>query len=82
MSDVCSNFVLKQVDKERSQASVLGSKAVGEPPFQYGLAAWFSIMNALSFITKSPETLELKMPATPEAVLLEIENIKRRELYV
>ena len=82
MSDVCSNFVLKQVDKERSQASVLGSKAVGEPPFQYGLAAWFSIMNALSFITKSPETLELKMPATPEAVLLEIENIKRRGLYV
>ena len=44
--------IVKQVNKERSQASVLGSKAVGEPPFLYGLAGWFSIMNALSFITR------------------------------
>ncbi len=82
MSDVCSNFVVKQVDKKRSQASVLGSKAVGEPPFLYGLAGWFSIMNALSFVTKSPELIDLKMPATPEAVLLAIEEIKKRGLYV
>ncbi len=82
MSDVCSNFVVKQVNKERSQASVLGSKAVGEPPFLYGLAGWFSIMNALSFVTKSPEKIELNMPATPEAVLLAIEDIKKRGLYV
>ncbi len=82
MHDVCSNFVVKQVNKERSQASVLGSKAVGEPPFLYGLAGWFSIMNALSYITKSPENINLKMPATPEAVLLAIEDIKKRGLYV
>jgi xanthine dehydrogenase large subunit len=82
MSDVCSNFVVKQVNKERSQASVLGSKAVGEPPFLYGLAGWFSIMNAISYVTKSPETIKLKMPATPEAVLLAIEDIKKRGLYV
>lgn len=82
MSDVCSNFVVKQVNKERSQASVLGSKAVGEPPFLYGLAGWFSIMNALSFVTKSPEKINLNMPATPEAVLLAIEEIKKRGLYV
>jgi xanthine dehydrogenase molybdopterin-binding subunit B len=78
MSDVCSNFVVKQVNKERSKASVLGSKAVGEPPFLYGLAGWFSIMNALSFITDSPENIDLKMPATPEAVLLAIEDIKKK----
>ena len=82
MSDVCSNFLVKQVNKVRSQASVLGSKAVGEPPFLYGLAGWFSIMNALSFVTKSPEMINLKMPATPEAVLLAIEEIKKRGLYV
>ncbi len=82
MSDVCSNFQVKQVNKERSQASVLGSKAVGEPPFLYGLAGWFSIMNALSFITNSPEKIDLKMPATPEAVLLAIEDLKKRGLYV
>jgi xanthine dehydrogenase molybdopterin binding subunit len=82
MSDVCSNFVVKQVSKERSQASVLGSKAVGEPPFLYGLAGWFSIMNAISFLTNSPEKIELNMPATPEAVLLAIEDIKKRGLYV
>lgn len=82
MSDVCANFVVKQVNEERSQASVLGSKAVGEPPFLYGLAGWFSIMNALSFVSKSPENINLKMPATPEAVLLAIEDIKKRGLYV
>lgn len=82
MSDVCSNFVVKQVNKERSQASVLGSKAVGEPPFLYGLAGWFAIMNALSFLTKSPEKIDLKMPATPEAVLLAIEYLKKRGLDV
>ncbi len=48
-------------------ASVFGSKATGEPPFIYGLAAWFAIRNAVRSV--KPEA-EPGFPATPEAVLL------------
>jgi len=54
-------------------ASIFGSKAIGEPPFIYGLTVWFAIQNAIkSFV---PQAL-LKFPATPEAILLALQREK------
>ena len=47
------------------------SKAIGEPPFMYGIGAYFAIRNALKNF--KPECdIEFKSPMTPERVLLSL----------
>ncbi len=49
----------------------LKSKAIGEPPFMYGIAAYFAIMNAMKEVNpKASEKIET--PLTNERVLLRI----------
>ncbi|MBH53553.1 MAG: xanthine dehydrogenase [Opitutaceae bacterium] len=49
----------------------LGSKAVGEPPFMYGIAAYFAIQRAIdAFRLNVPD--EIVSPMTPERVLLSL----------
>jgi xanthine dehydrogenase large subunit len=51
-------------------ASIFGSKAIGEPPFIYGLTVWFAIQNAIHSV--KPDAV-LKFPVTPEAILLALD---------
>jgi len=47
------------------------SKAIGEPPFMYGIGVFFALMNAMRSF--NPEIdVELKSPLTPERVLLSL----------
>ncbi len=49
----------------------LGTKAVGEPPFMYGIAVFFALRNAMKAF--SPKTqFEFNSPLTPERVLMEL----------
>jgi len=61
---------LKSGDKS---AGPFNSKAIGEPPFMYGLAAYFSLLNAIRAYNRESE-LSFKAPLTPEKVLLAINN--------
>ena len=46
-----------------------GSKAIGEPPFMYGIGTWFAILEAIRAF--NPETrIEYTTPMTPEKVLM------------
>lgn len=59
-------------ERDDKRASVMGSKAVGEPPLIYGFSAYFAIKHALQSTVGKP--IDLAMPATPEAVLNAINN--------
>lgn len=48
-----------------------GSKAIGEPPFMYGIGSWFAIVNAMG------KTGEYKTPMTPERVLMTLRAEER-----
>ncbi len=50
----------------------LGSKAVGEPPFMYGIAAYFSIQKAIEAFRRQDPDQEVVSPMTPERVLLSL----------
>lgn len=52
-----------------SEMAILKSKAVGEPPFMYGIGAFFALQDAIKAFNKdySPDFLA---PLTPEKVLL------------
>ncbi len=47
------------------------SKAIGEPPFMYGIGAYFSIVNAMNEFKENTE-MEIHAPITPERVLLNL----------
>ncbi|MBW6515933.1 MAG: molybdopterin-dependent oxidoreductase [Candidatus Cloacimonetes bacterium] len=74
--DLPEKLEVELIESENEYASVLGSKAVGEPPYIYGEAAHFAIKNALQ--SMSEEEISLPFPATPEAVLMTIEKIKKK----
>jgi xanthine dehydrogenase large subunit len=58
-----------------NEASVRGSKAVGEPPFLLGISCWTAVKNAVSFLKNNPrEPVRLESPATGEVTLLEMER--------
>ncbi|MEN8152434.1 MAG: molybdopterin cofactor-binding domain-containing protein [Acidobacteriota bacterium] len=63
--DVAIEFL---TDEENPYA-VMGSKAVGEPPFMYGIGGYFAVQNGL-ISAKSETEVEFNAPITPEKALL------------
>ncbi len=64
---------------DRDNLAIFRSKAVGEPPLMYGIAAYFAIRNAIKAF--NPEsTLKFDAPFTPEKVLMNLYREEVREL--
>ncbi|HPT72233.1 MAG TPA: xanthine dehydrogenase molybdopterin binding subunit [Candidatus Cloacimonadota bacterium] len=76
--DYPEKLIIELVDRNRKHASVLGSKAVGEPPLIYGEAAYFAIQDAIESISNYEKEADLEFPATPEATLMAIERMKEK----
>jgi xanthine dehydrogenase large subunit len=76
--DIPAEFRVEMVNRERAHASVLGSKAIGEPPLIYGEAVWFAIKDAIEAVADHEVEAELATPATTEAVLRAVEDVKAR----
>jgi xanthine dehydrogenase large subunit len=47
----------------------LEAKAVGEPPFLYGIAAWLAVLEAMRAM-RPDRDFRLAAPLTPERVLM------------
>jgi xanthine dehydrogenase large subunit len=61
------------LETEGPELAILKSKAVGEPPFMYGIGVFFAIQNAI--IAFNPDyKIEFDAPQTPEKVLLRLYN--------
>ncbi len=73
--DLPGEFKVEMVEKKRKFASVYGSKAVGEPPFMYGISAFFALKDAVESVSGHTKEAELTAPATPEKVLLAVEKM-------
>ncbi len=71
-------WIIEMVQAERQAAGVKGSKAVGEPPFIYGEAAFFAIKHAVEAVANHRVEADLRMPATPESVLNAVESLNRK----
>ena len=56
---------------EPNASGIFQSKAVGEPPLMYGIAAYFAIRNAVSKFTGRND-FEYSSPITPEKVLMNL----------
>ena len=54
------------------------SKAVGEPPLMLSLSAFFALKDAIASVSDHKMSPRLDAPATPERVLLAVEELKER----
>ncbi len=77
--DIPQTWNIGMIESDCKKASIMGSKAIGEPPFIYGLAVWFAIKNAIESINDCKTEANLKHPATPEAILMSVEELKSTE---
>jgi len=77
--DLPEKLVIEFCESGSEYASIFGSKAIGEPPYIYGEAAFFAIRNAIQSLTD--REVYLSFPATPEAVLMAVEKIKKEESF-
>ncbi|MDP4115276.1 MAG: molybdopterin-dependent oxidoreductase [Bacteroidota bacterium] len=66
-------FEVEFLDNPNDSLAVFNSKAIGEPPFMYGIGAYFAIMNAMKSY-KPEKHFEIISPMTPERLLLSLYN--------
>lgn len=79
-SDVPAHFQAEIYERDEDiQASIYRSKAVGEPPFVLGVAALHAIKDAVAAVGNHERAAPLDPPATPEAVLMAIEQLQAPE---
>jgi xanthine dehydrogenase large subunit len=58
--------------------TVYRSKAVGEPPLMLAISVFHALKDAIASVAAARIRPRLNAPATPEAVLMAIEDVKRR----
>jgi xanthine dehydrogenase large subunit len=61
------------LETEGPELAILKSKAIGEPPFMYGIGAFFAIQNAIKAFNPDYK-IEFDSPLTPEKVLMRLYN--------
>ncbi len=61
------------LEESRNPYGPFKSKAIGEPPFMYGIGAYFSLLNAVQSFTGKND-FYLKTPFTPERALMYLTN--------
>jgi xanthine dehydrogenase large subunit len=63
----------RALNTEGPQLAIFKSKAVGEPPFMYGIGAYFALQNAMRSFNPSMKP-DFDAPLTPEKVLMRLYN--------
>jgi xanthine dehydrogenase large subunit len=78
-SDLPPDFRVRIWEKGiNREPAVARSKAVGEPPLMLGISVFHAINDAIASVAGGRLSPALDAPATPERVLLAIEDLKRR----
>lgn len=76
--DIPETFNVKLLEGYPQPNTIRRSKAVGEPPFMLGMSAWFAIKDAISSLKNYEKEPQIDIPATNEAILLAVNNLKLR----
>lgn len=79
IADMPSDLRVKLVENRKNpEDTVFHSKAVGEPPFMLGIAAWCAIKDAVASLADYKVQPQIDAPATPERVLWGIQKLRAR----
>jgi xanthine dehydrogenase large subunit len=78
VNDVPEKFNVKIFKNLNKENVVNKSKTTGEPPLMLAMSVFFAIKDAIASVGNYTKTPELNAPATPEAILLSIMDLKSR----
>ena len=78
VSDMPEKFKVKVFKNENRENVVNKSKTTGEPPLMLGMSVFFAIKDAIASVVNHKIIPNLNAPATPEAILLSINNIREK----
>ena len=73
-----ADFRMALFDNENREPTIFRSKAVGEPPLMLGISVFRAISDAIASLADYRLLPALNAPATPERVLLAIEELRAR----
>ncbi|OYT17536.1 MAG: xanthine dehydrogenase molybdopterin binding subunit [Bacteroidetes bacterium 4572_77] len=76
IDDIPKTFIVNLCQYSLQENNIKKSKAVGEPPFMHAISVWLAIKNAISSVSNHQKEPQLSIPATPEAVLLSLQDLK------
>ncbi|WP_322978187.1 xanthine dehydrogenase molybdopterin binding subunit [Pseudomonas sp. C11] len=78
IADMPIDLRVKLVENRKNpEDTVFHSKAVGEPPFMLGIAAWCAIKDAVASLADYKVQPQIDAPATPERVLWGVEQMRK-----
>ncbi len=78
IADMPLDLRVKLVENRKNpEDTVFHSKAVGEPPFMLGIAAWCAIKDAVASLADYRVQPQIDAPATPERVLWGVEQMRK-----
>lgn len=78
IADMPIDLRVKLVENRKNQEdTVFHSKAVGEPPFMLGIAAWCALKDAVASLADYKVQPQIDAPATPERVLWGVEQMRK-----
>jgi len=76
--DVPDDFRVTLVHARNREPVIHGSKAVGEPPLMLAISVFHALRDAVASVADGRLAPRLDAPATPERVLLAVEELKAR----
>ncbi|GAB4336989.1 MAG: xanthine dehydrogenase molybdopterin binding subunit [Leptolyngbyaceae cyanobacterium] len=76
ISEIPEQFNVHLLERAAQNGVIYGSKAVGEPPLMLALSVREAIRAAVAAFGDHPQSVPLASPATPEATLMAIEQIR------
>ncbi len=74
-----ADMEVKFLENNSHSDAIFNSKAIGEPPFMYGIGAYFAIANGVNSF-KPFKNFKYSLPFTPEKVLLNLHSDKLQKL--
>ena len=77
VSDMPEKFNIKIFKNTNKENVVNKSKTTGEPPLMLGMSVFFAIKDAIASVGNYKIAPNLNAPATPEAILLSINDIRK-----
>src|SRR6516162_10631224 len=79
-SDRPADFRMTLLANENREPAIFRSKAVGEPPLMLAISVFAAISDAIASLAGYRLMPALDAPATPERVLLAVEEIRARRV--
>ncbi|PZU98421.1 MAG: xanthine dehydrogenase molybdopterin binding subunit [Pseudanabaena sp.] len=76
VSEIPEQFTINLLERAAQDGVILGSKAVGEPPFMLAMSVREALREAVAAFGEGKHPVNLAIPATPEAILWAIESVR------